>query len=182
VLDVSKNSLTEVPDTISGLKALITLDLSINPLGKFKTDPLSPLFPLLLSVNNRLHAFFFVSISSFWLFFLFHAGKLPEGATKLLSLETLNLSDTFLDFLPANFGRLTKLRLLELRENQLATLPKSMARLTALKRLDLGQNDLCDLPDVIGSIPSLEELWIDGNKLDVLPDFLGQLPVRCVPT
>ena len=106
-----------------------------------------------------------------------NTGKLPEGATKLLSLETLNLSDTLLDFLPANFGRLTKLRHLELRENQLATLPKSMARLIALKRLDVGQNDLCDLPDVIGSIPSLEELWIDGNKLDVLPDFLGQLPV-----
>ncbi len=104
-------------------------------------------------------------------------GKLPEGATKLLALESLNLSDTFLEFLPANFGRLTKLRHLELRENQLATLPKSMARLTALRRLDLGQNELSDVPEVVGSIPSLTELWLDGNKLDVLPDLLGQLPV-----
>jgi Leucine-rich repeat (LRR) protein len=108
---------------------------------------------------------------------IWSTGKLPEGATKLLSLESLNLSDTFLEFLPANFGRLTKLRLLELRENQLATLPKSMARLTALKRLDMGQNDLCDLPEVVGSIPSLTELWVDGNKLDVLPEFLGHLQV-----
>lgn len=34
VLDVSKNALTEVPDAISGLKALVTLDLSVNPLGE----------------------------------------------------------------------------------------------------------------------------------------------------
>lgn len=33
VLDISKNALTEVPDAISGLKALVTLDLSVNPLG-----------------------------------------------------------------------------------------------------------------------------------------------------
>ena len=33
VLDISKNALAEVPDAISGLKALITLDLSVNPLG-----------------------------------------------------------------------------------------------------------------------------------------------------
>ncbi len=34
VLDVSKNALAEVPDAISGLKSLIVLDLSVNPLGK----------------------------------------------------------------------------------------------------------------------------------------------------
>jgi len=34
VLDVSKNALTEVPDTINGCKALAVLDLSVNPLGK----------------------------------------------------------------------------------------------------------------------------------------------------
>jgi hypothetical protein len=108
-------------------------------------------------------------------------GKLPEGATKLVALEELYLNDTFLEFLPANFGRLTKLRLLELRENQLATLPKSMARLTALTRLDLGQNDVTDLPEVVPSIPSLTELWLDGNRLDVLPDSIGSLQVRPHP-
>lgn len=96
----------------------------------------------------------------------------------MLALEEFYLSDTFLEFLPANFGRLTKLRVLELRENQLATLPKSMSRLTSLRRLDLGHNDLCDLPDVVGAIPSLVELWLDGNKLDVLPECIGNLQVR----
>lgn len=117
----------------------------------------------------------------FLCFYYFHSGyegKLPEGATKLLALEEFYLSDTFLEFLPANFGRLTKLRVLELRENQLASLPKSMSRLTSLRRLDLGQNDLCDLPDVVGAIPSLVELWLDGNKLDIVPEFIGNLQVH----
>ena len=48
---------------------------------------------------------------------------------QLVSLTELYLSDCFLDFLPANFGRLAKLRVLELRENSLTSLPKSMASL-----------------------------------------------------
>jgi hypothetical protein len=51
--------LTEVPDTISGLKALITLDLSINPLGKPKTKP---------TFTSSSSIFFFFSIFSFGFF------------------------------------------------------------------------------------------------------------------
>lgn len=47
VLDISKNSLTEVPDAISGLKALIILDLSVNPLGIYVNSfTQCPTFPL----------------------------------------------------------------------------------------------------------------------------------------
>lgn len=31
--------------------------------------------------------------------------RLPEGFTQLINLEELYLNDTFLEFLPANFGR-----------------------------------------------------------------------------
>ena len=77
---------------------------------------------------------------------------LTEGCTQLLSITELYLNDTFLEFLPANFGRLSKLRILELRENGLNTLPKSLSRLTCLERLDLGQNEISELPEVIGSL------------------------------
>ena len=39
-------------------------------------------------------------------------GKLPDGFTQLLSLTQLYLNDTFLEYLPANFGRLNKLKIL----------------------------------------------------------------------
>ena len=95
---------------------------------------------------------------------------------QLVSLTELYLSDCFLDFLPANFGRLAKLRILELRENSLTSLPKSMARLVSIVRLDLSQNQFSEVPDVLTAMTELEELWLDGNKLRSLPPFLGTLP------
>ena len=83
---------------------------------------------------------------------------------QLLSITELYLNDTFLEFLPANFGRLSKLRILELRENSLGTLPKSLSRLSDLRRLDMGNNDLAEVPEVVGSLPELRELWLDGNR------------------
>lgn len=63
----------------------------------------------------------------------------------MLGLTELYLNDTYLEFLPANFGRLVNLRILELRENALITLPKSMNRLESLTRLDIGQNEFTEL-------------------------------------
>ena len=83
---------------------------------------------------------------------------------QLLSITELYLNDTFLEFLPANFGRLSRLRILELRENSLGTLPKSLSRLADLRRLDMGNNDLAEVPEVVGSLPELRELWLDGNR------------------
>ena len=59
---------------------------------------------------------------------LFRHFQIPEGCTQLVSITELYLNDTFLEFLPANFGRLAKLRILELRENGLSSLPKSLSR------------------------------------------------------
>lgn len=91
--------------------------------------------------------------------------KIPDAITSLIGLEELYLNDTFLEFLPANFGRLVNLRILELRDNNLITLPKSMSRLTQLRRIDIGNNEFTELPEVIGHLVSLRELWCDGNRI-----------------
>lgn len=91
--------------------------------------------------------------------------KFPDAITSLLALEELYLNDTFLEYLPANFGRLTNLRILELRDNNLITLPKSVSRLLHLRRLDIGNNEFTELPDVIGHLTGLMELWCDGNRI-----------------
>lgn len=91
--------------------------------------------------------------------------KLPDAITSLIGLAELYLNDTFLDFLPANFGRLINLRILELRDNNLITLPKSMSRLQQLRRIDIGNNEFKELPEVIGSLVNLTELWCDGNRI-----------------
>jgi len=71
--------------------------------------------------------------------------RLPDAITSLISLQELLLNETYLEFLPANFGRLVNLRILELRLNNLMTLPKSMVRLINLQRLDIGGNEFTEL-------------------------------------
>nr|XP_006819738.1 PREDICTED: protein LAP2-like [Saccoglossus kowalevskii] len=80
---------------------------------------------------------------------------LPDGFTQLLNLTHLYLNDTFLDYLPANFGRLVKLKILEIRENHLKSLPK--------------------YPEVVGTLVNLTELWVDSNTLSKIPSFIGNL-------
>lgn len=91
--------------------------------------------------------------------------KLPDAITSLIGLEELYLNDTFIEYLPANFGRLINLRILELRDNNLVTLPKSMSRLQLLRRIDIGNNEFKELPEVIGNLISLTELWCDENRI-----------------
>lgn len=58
------------------------------------------------------------------------------------------MNETYLEFLPANFGRLVNLRIVELRSNNLISLPKSMQRLTSLQRLDIGGNEFTKMVSI----------------------------------
>ena len=71
--------------------------------------------------------------------------KVPDSLTSLINLQELYLNDTYIEFLPANFGRLCNLRILELRDNNLTSLPKSLRRLTFLVRLDISNNDFSEM-------------------------------------
>ena len=121
-LDVSKNVLIDLPETIKQCKhlAVIQVRWSLSPQHLF-TPSLSPQ----ASVNPL--------------------QKIPEGCTQLISLTELYLNDCLLEYIPANFGRLAKLKILELRENSLKTLPKSMERLVNMTRIDLSQNQFTEV-------------------------------------
>lgn len=77
--------------------------------------------------------------------------RLPDAITSLISLQELLLNETYLEFLPANFGRLVNLRILEVRLNNLITLPKSMVRLVSLQRLDIGGNEFTELVSTLST-------------------------------
>lgn len=172
-LSLCDNDIQTIPTAISTLTLLEVLNLSKNGVLDFPDNIRS--CKCLRSID--------VSVNPL--------GKLPDGFTQLVNLQELYLNDTFLEFLPANFGRyglpiskshcmysliftifayrLTRLKILELRENHLKTLPKSLVRLTELHRLDIGQNELVELPEVIGSLTNLTELWCDSNRLVAIP-------------
>lgn len=64
-LNISKNHILQIPETIKQCKCLIRVEASINPLGP----------------------------------------KLPDSLTQLINLQELYLNDSFLEYLPANFGK-----------------------------------------------------------------------------
>ena len=95
-LNLSDNDVHAIPPALSSLSQLVELNLSKNVLLEIPdtVKQLKHLAVLDASVNPL--------------------QKIPEGCTQLLSITELYLNDTFLEFLPANFGRLSKLRILEL--------------------------------------------------------------------
>ncbi|OTF74250.1 LAP1-like protein, partial [Euroglyphus maynei] len=152
-LNLSDNELQSIPAAISSLHKLEELNCSKNHILQLP-DSIRQC-KLLMIVEASINPL---------------GPRLPDSLTQLINLRELFLNDTFLEFLPANFGKLTRLQIVELRENHLKTLPKSINRLVELRRLDIGQNDFIEFPDVIGSLCNLNELWCDFNKLVTIPD------------
>lgn len=158
-LDVSDNEIQSLPSLISKLVNLQTLNLSRNCL-KHVDIPMN---------IHRCQKLTVLDLSSNTL------DKVPEGLTSLVNLEELYLNDTYIEYLPANFGRLCNLKILELRDNNMTALPKSLRRMTQLVRLDLSNNDFADMPEVIGNMTNLKELWVNGNCIGSLNSNIGNL-------
>ncbi|KRT85992.1 hypothetical protein AMK59_1546 [Oryctes borbonicus] len=158
-LDVSDNEIHTIPTLISKLINLQTLNISRNLL-KYTDIPNS---------IHRCQKLTVLDLSSNIL------DKVPEGLSSLINLQELYLNDTYIEFLPASFGRLSNLTILELRDNNLISLPKSLRRLTSLVRLDLSNNDFSEMPEMIGNMQNLKELWINGNCISAISINIGNL-------
>ncbi|KAH8254073.1 hypothetical protein KR032_008325 [Drosophila birchii] len=176
VLHVNSNNLENIPQAIGSLRQLQHLDLNRNCefIQEFKPYQAmkSLVFAVIVNVPEEIKSckhltHLDLSCNSLQ--------RLPDAITSLISLQELLLNETYLEFLPANFGRLVNLRILELRLNNLITLPKSMVRLVNLQRLDIGGNEFTELPEVVGELKSLRELWIDFNQIRRVSPNIGKL-------
>ncbi|MEM9449249.1 MAG: COR domain-containing protein [Cyanobacteria bacterium P01_E01_bin.6] len=156
-LDLSGNSLTELPPEIGQLTSLQSLVLSYNQLSALPTEivQLTSLQSLVLSANPL--------------------SALPTEIVQLTSLQSLDLSVNELSALPPEIGQLTSLQSLVLSSNQLSVLPTEIGQLTSLQSLDLSYNQLSALPTEIGQLTSLQSLVLSSNQLRALPTEIGQL-------
>ena len=152
-----KPKLTELPESLSQLTQLQSLDLGNNQLTALPEwlGQLTQLQKLNLS-HNQLTA-------------------LPEWLGQLTQLQKLNLSHNQLTALPEWLGQLTQLQDLNLVENQLTALLESLGQLTQLQRLNLSHNQLTALPESVGQLNQLRFLGLEFNRIEVLPESLGQL-------
>ena len=101
--------------------------------------------------------------------------ELPESLSQLTSLQSLNLSSSYLTALPEWLGQLTALHSLDLSSNGLIALPEWLGQLTALRSLILSGNQLTALPESLSQLPALQSLDLSDNYITALPEWLGQL-------
>ncbi|MFX1238330.1 MAG: leucine-rich repeat domain-containing protein [Promethearchaeota archaeon] len=202
-LDLSRNTLTALPDSLGDFKDLQKLQLSVNKLenlpesigglvslhtlnllgNKLKTLPnsiknLNKLQHLNLSHNSDLILPEVIglldSLQELHLSGI-HCKVFPESIVNLISLHELEISNNYLYELPTSISKLKNLQRFFLRGNGLKSLPESLGKLGSLEWLDLSVNDLKLLPDAIGDLKTLQILDLSRNKLSNLPEPLGNL-------
>ncbi len=103
-----KISLESLPDEISQLKKITTLDLSNNKL--------SSISPHLLKIKNLES----LNLSEN------EIKSLPKEIEQLTNLQSLNCYKNYLTSIPEEIGRLTKLKSLNLEENDITSLPSDI--------------------------------------------------------
>ncbi|XP_069115691.1 leucine-rich repeat serine/threonine-protein kinase 2-like isoform X2 [Argopecten irradians] len=159
VLDLSYNKLQAVAgiDQNTTLKELYLSHNSLGQISPTLTAQLQGLEVLLLSSNN--------------------IQELPETSLGMEMLQTLNLSDNHIPFIPDNFlVGCPRLENLELSNNGLGRLPSEtiVTELPRLAKLKLARNQLQEkepfyIPKLILELPSLRSVDLSNNGLVGIP-------------
>ncbi|KAL3667582.1 hypothetical protein V7S43_007136 [Phytophthora oleae] len=164
-IDLTKNRLRELPNSITKLTELTSLNLSCNLLEKLPEDfgKLVKLDKLWLERNEL--------------------KQLPNSIGECRSVRSANLSANKLMELPDSIGELSALTTLTANLNELQELPDAVVRLPKLKVLHASRNQLTKLPRTIGEMQALRELRLDWNVIQELPfsfRALTNLKVLCI--
>uniref|UniRef100_A0A0E0K758 F-box domain-containing protein n=1 Tax=Oryza punctata TaxID=4537 RepID=A0A0E0K758_ORYPU len=173
-LDLSKNSIEDLPNELSLCSSLQSLILSNNKIKRWPGTVISSLASLsLLKLDNNplteILATDLEALSKLEVLDLSgNASSLPEpsAVSKLPHLKELYLRRMKLHGFPDSLLGLKLLRILDLSQNYLTTVPEGIKDLTSLIELDLSDNNITTLPPELGLLePNLQVLKLDGNPL-----------------
>ena len=147
VLELSRNSLKSLPESIGALHYLQTVNLSYNELGTFPSDPSQG--------RNLPHPHALESI--------------PHAMCQCQSLTSLDISRNQLTEIPPWFSSFAELRVLQVSHNRLRcvvrsvfpckthtfrTVTHTISMLPNLAHLDLSMNQIANLPSSMVRMPS----------------------------
>jgi Leucine-rich repeat (LRR) protein len=173
-LDLSKNSIEDLPNELSLCSSLQSLILSNNKIKRWPGTVFSSLASLsLLKLDNNplaeILATDLEALSKLEVLDLSgSASSLPEpsAVSKLPHLKELYLRRMKLHGFPDSLLGLKLLRILDLSQNYLTSVPEGIKDLTSLIELDLSDNNITTLPPELGLLePNLQVLKLDGNPL-----------------
>ncbi|XP_017659663.1 PREDICTED: leucine-rich repeat-containing protein 18 [Lepidothrix coronata] len=150
-LDLSRNMLRKIPNTIEKFQNLLWLDLHSNQLDELPKEIGSLQNLTFLNIcNNKLTT-----------------ESLPEELNLLKNLKTLNLGLNCLETVPTTLGALRELVDLGLFDNVLTTIPKSVKNLPKIERMNVKRNPLRELEkpeEEIDTIKRIETLHLVEEK------------------
>ncbi|XP_076404896.1 DISP complex protein LRCH3 isoform X9 [Peromyscus maniculatus bairdii] len=100
--------------------------------------------------------------------------EIPVETCHFVSLESLNLYQNCIRYIPEAILNLQALTFLNISRNQLSTLPVHLCNLP-LKVLIASNNKLVSLPEEIGHLRHLTELDVSCNEIQTVPSQIGNL-------
>ncbi|XP_033726516.1 protein lap4-like [Pecten maximus] len=157
ILLLQENKIQMIPDTITNCTHLTEINLTRNKLSNLprNIDALKNLRILKLGQNE------FVS--------------LPHDVGQLQNLTYLDLQGNRIWYLPFSMHGLRKLKFLNLADNKFEHLPIPICQVSSLKLLNLKGNSLKNLSPDFESLKNLRELNLSYNKFDTIPGIVYRL-------
>lgn len=149
-LDVSENKLIALPQAMEGCENLEALDCSDNKITAWP-DIVFPKLHTLEAYKNEITGI----------------KGLPDALGKCTQLREVNFFNNKIKKIPANWSELTELEDVNFASNKLATIPK-VDNWKKLKRLAVFWNNLVMLPS-FASLESIEILQMEQNNLEAFP-------------
>jgi len=166
-LDLSELGLLSVPEEVTRLTWLESLNLQGNPLTNLAIFNFSALFKLkTLKLGYA------------------HIADIPDSICDLALLEVLDLQGNNIHKISLGLFQLENLKILNLSQNRIEIVPEGIRRLAPRKEskeknesaiqglswLDLSQNALKELPDGLFALNSLITLDLHDNQIQIIPE------------
>ena len=181
-LDLSRNSLKDLPGAALAALPLRALDVSHNDLHTMPDDLPETLAMLKCGHNKNLFALSAnVGLCARLAEIETPRCKLvtlPPSLRRCVALKKLDVSDNCLEDIPDELASgLTNVTEVVVRGNNLKRFPAGFALGAGktLRVLDARENAIASVPDAIGACVALQELFLGSNRLaGVLPDSIGE--------
>jgi len=180
VLTLITNQLATLPNELTALKNLKSLNLSGNPLKVipevvFQLQSLEVLHLVSVGLSEVPHSL--IQLPNLTTLFLDsnQITQIPEAIAQLTNLTTLSLYSNQITQIPEAIAQLTNLTRLFLDSNQITQIPEAIAQLTNLTTLSLDSNQITQIPEAIAQLTNLTTLHLDSNQITEIPEAIAQL-------
>lgn len=153
ILDFSDARIKFIPDDITRLSKLKSIDVCNNEIKKF---------PIFLCKIHTLESIKFSRNK---------IKKIPNDIIKLKNLEYLYLDYTEINTLPSGIKELQKLKCLSISNNNISEIPFEICDLVNLEKISINNSNIKSIPEAFANLQKITELDLSGNELNSIPNL-----------